>query len=146
VDNLWTLKALLRGFEMASGLKVNFYKSCLMGINVPSEFMSMACDFLNCSEGAVPFKYLELPVGANSLKISTWEPLLEHISRKLNSWGHKYVSLGGRIVLLNAVINAIPIFYLSFLKMPNKVWRRLVKIQRDFLWGMAKGRKEALLG
>jgi hypothetical protein len=49
------------------------------------------------------------------------------------------VSLGGRIVLLNAVINAIPIFYLSFLKMPNKVWRRLVKIQRDFLWGGPRG-------
>jgi hypothetical protein len=24
VENLWTLKAILRGFEMASGLKVNF--------------------------------------------------------------------------------------------------------------------------
>jgi hypothetical protein len=34
VENLWTLKALLRGFEMASGLKMNFFKSCLMGINV----------------------------------------------------------------------------------------------------------------
>jgi len=31
VDNLWTLKALLRGFEMASGLKVNFYKALLRG-------------------------------------------------------------------------------------------------------------------
>jgi len=44
VGNLWTLKALLRGFEMASGLKVNFY-ICLMGINVSSEFMTMTCDF-----------------------------------------------------------------------------------------------------
>ncbi|MCI51085.1 LINE-1 reverse transcriptase like, partial [Trifolium medium] len=33
VENLWTMKALLRGFELASGLKVNFWKSCLMGIN-----------------------------------------------------------------------------------------------------------------
>jgi hypothetical protein len=34
VDNLWALKAVLRGFELASGLKVNFWKSCLLGINV----------------------------------------------------------------------------------------------------------------
>jgi hypothetical protein len=27
VENLWVLKAMLRGFEMASGLKVNFSKS-----------------------------------------------------------------------------------------------------------------------
>jgi len=37
VDNLWTLKALLSGFEMTSGLKVNFHKSSLIGINVPRD-------------------------------------------------------------------------------------------------------------
>jgi hypothetical protein len=31
IENLWTLKATLRGFEMVSGLKVNFWKSNLMG-------------------------------------------------------------------------------------------------------------------
>lgn len=31
VENLWTLKALLRGFELVSGLKMNFSKSCLIG-------------------------------------------------------------------------------------------------------------------
>jgi len=34
VDNLWTLTSLLRGFEMASNLKVNFFISCLVGVNV----------------------------------------------------------------------------------------------------------------
>lgn len=46
VGNLWTMKALLWGFEMASRLKINFSKSFLIGVNVPSEFMAMACDFL----------------------------------------------------------------------------------------------------
>jgi hypothetical protein len=55
VENLWTLKALLRGFEMTSGLKINFHKSCLIGVNVARDFMEIACDFLNCSEGALPF-------------------------------------------------------------------------------------------
>ena len=41
VENLWTLKALLKGFEMTSGLKVNFFKSCFVGVNVPSDFMSI---------------------------------------------------------------------------------------------------------
>jgi hypothetical protein len=36
-ENLWTIKAVLRGFEMASGLKVNFHKSCLMAVNVAPE-------------------------------------------------------------------------------------------------------------
>ena len=139
VDNLWTIKALLTGFEMASRLKVNFFKSCLIGINVNREFMDMAYNFLNCNEGNLPFKYLGLPVGANSSSSVTWEPLLDYVTTRLNSWGNKYISFGGRIVLLNSVINVIPIFYLSFLKMPGNVWRKLVRIQREFLWGGLMG-------
>jgi hypothetical protein len=44
--------------------------------------------------------------------------------------------------MLNAVLNAIPIFFLSFLKMPMLVWRKVVRIQREFLWGGAKGGKK----
>jgi len=114
VENLWALKALLRGFEMVSGLKINFFKSSLIGVNVPEEFMGMACDFLNCSQGSLPFKYLGLPVGANPRSLATWEPLVNLLTGKLNSWGHKYISFGGRIVLLNSVLNSIPIFLFVF--------------------------------
>jgi hypothetical protein len=141
VDNLWSLKAILRGFEMASGLKVNFWKSGLSGINVPSTFMEMACNFLNCRLDNIPFKYLGLHIGANPKCVSTWDPLLEHLRKRLFSWRNKFISLGGRIVLINAVLNAIPIFYLSFYKMPSKVWRKIVRIQREFLWGGVKGGK-----
>ena len=142
VDNLWALKSLLRGFEMVSGLKINFFKSSLIEVNVDSEFMEMACSFLNCTQGCVPFKYLGLPVGANVKSMSTWEPLVEKLSEKLNTWGHKYISFGGRVVLLNSVINVIPIFYLSFLKLLVQVWKRLVCIQSEFLWGgVGGGRK-----
>jgi hypothetical protein len=98
VDNLWTLKAILRGFEMAFGLKVNFWKSGLIGLNVPPTFMEMATTFLNCRFGSLPFKYLGLPIGANPNCETTWEPLVDHIRKRLLSWRNKYVSLGGRIV------------------------------------------------
>jgi hypothetical protein len=135
VDNLWALKVILRGFEMASGLKVNFWKSSLIGVNVSNDFLDLASNILHCRIGNIPFKYLGLPVGANSRKFSTWEPLLNTLRGRLRSWGSKHVSLGGRIVLINAVLNAILIFYLSFMKMPVKVWKEAVKIQRKFLWG-----------
>jgi len=117
---------------MAFGLKINFHKSCLIGVNVERDFMEMACEFLNCSEGALPFKHLGLPVGANPGRTTKWQPLLDLLNRKLNNWGNKFISLGGRIVL-NSVLNSIPIFYLSFLKIPSTVRRKIVKIQREFL-------------
>jgi hypothetical protein len=136
VENLWALKAILRGFEMTSGLRVNFGKSCLVGINVPNDFMCMASDSLNCRIGHTPFKYLGLPVGANPRLSSTWKPMVDAIKKRLGSWGNKFISLGGRIVLINAVLNSMPVFFLSYLKIPVKVWREVVKIQRTFLWGV----------
>jgi hypothetical protein len=142
INNLWTLKAILRGFEMASGLKVNFLKSGLIGINVSSPFLEMASSFLNCRLGSLPFKYLGLPIGANPNCEATWDPLVDHLKKRLFSWRNKYISFGGRIVLINSVLNAIPIFHLSFLKLPTKVWKKIVKIQREFLWGGVRGGKK----
>jgi hypothetical protein len=62
MENLWTLKAILRGFELASGLKVNFGKSSLIGVNVNNNFMEEGCSFLNCKRSVIPFSYLGLPV------------------------------------------------------------------------------------
>ncbi|MCI36714.1 retrovirus-related protein, partial [Trifolium medium] len=42
VENIWVIKAILRGFELASDLRVNFWKSSLMGINVSDNFMEVA--------------------------------------------------------------------------------------------------------
>ncbi|GAU37423.1 hypothetical protein TSUD_395420 [Trifolium subterraneum] len=91
--------------------------------------------FLFAAEDILRSNTLDYRVGANPRKLSTWEPMLNTIKGRLGAWGSKYVTLGGRIVLSNAVLNAIPIFYLSFLKMPGKVWKEVVKIQRTFLWG-----------
>jgi hypothetical protein len=67
------------GFERASGLNVNFWKSSLMGINVDNDFMELASKFLNCIRGGIPFKYLVLPVGASPRRMSTWGPMVEKI-------------------------------------------------------------------
>jgi len=62
INNLWTLKALLRGFKIVSGLKVNFHKSCLLGVNVSPNFMNMESSFINCNLGNFLFMYLGLPI------------------------------------------------------------------------------------
>ena len=67
---------------------------------------------------------------------------MDQLRNRLNSWGSKYVSVGDRIILLNSVLNVIPMFYLSFMKIPEKVVRTVILIQRDFLWGgFRDGRK-----
>jgi hypothetical protein len=126
---VWTLR---KSIELV-------WKSGLIGVNVSSDFLEVASTFLNCRLSSLPFKYLGLPIGANPNCESTWDSLVEHLRKRLCSWRNKYISLGGRIVLINSVLNAIPIFHLSFLKLPNKVRKKIVRIQREFLWGGVKG-------
>jgi hypothetical protein len=126
VENLWSMKATLRWFELVSGLKVNFSKSRLIGVNVSTNFLERAAHFLHCKIGSLPFTYLGLPVGANPRRASTWEPVVKTIEKRLFSWRNRYVSLGGRVVLINSVFASILVFYLSFLKMPSSVRKVIV--------------------
>jgi hypothetical protein len=68
--------------------------------------------------------------------------MLEKISRRLNSWGNKYISLGGWILLLDSVLNSVHVVYLSFFKMPKRVVKKVVGLQFFFLCiGVRGGRK-----
>jgi hypothetical protein len=70
--------------------------------------------------------------------------VIDTLQKRLQAWQNRYVSLGGRLILINSVLASIPIFYLSFMKMPVNVWKKLVVIQRNFLWGGASGKKKSL--
>lgn len=47
-QNVITLKAILRCFELVVGLKVNFYKSKLVGIGVTKLYIQSFASMLNC--------------------------------------------------------------------------------------------------
>ncbi|MCI05465.1 RNA-directed DNA polymerase (Reverse transcriptase) [Trifolium medium] len=67
---------ILRGFELVSGLKINFVKSKLYGINVEANFLAAAATYLDCSYDSFPFKFLGIPVGANPRRQATWKPIV----------------------------------------------------------------------
>jgi hypothetical protein len=74
-DNMWTIKTVLRSFELVSGLKVNFFKSKLYGINLDNDFLRALSAFLHCGVDSIPFKFLGIPVGANPRRKATWSLL-----------------------------------------------------------------------
>ncbi|GKV25499.1 hypothetical protein SLEP1_g34934 [Rubroshorea leprosula] len=134
-ENIWAVKSIMRIFEMVSGLKINFGKSVLMGINVSDEWMTrMACT-LNCKQGKLPCKYLGMPIGGKRRGIAMWRPMIESFNKKLASWKNRYISLGGRITLLNSVLSSLPVFTMSVHMLPKGLILLLDKIRRNFLGG-----------
>lgn len=114
--NVRTMRSVLLLFEELSGLKVNFHKSMLTGVNIPVSWLSEAAMMLRCRRGNIPFVYLGLPIGGDSRKISFWKPVVDRIVSRLSSWNHKFLSFGGRLVLLKAVLSSLPVYFLSFFK------------------------------
>lgn len=56
-------------------------------------------------------------------------------------WKGKFLSIGGRITLINSVLNSIPIYYISFFKNLRVVLKMLIRIKREFLWRRSIDRK-----
>ncbi|XP_024628603.1 uncharacterized protein [Medicago truncatula] len=97
--NVRALRATLLLFESMSGLKVNFNKSLLVGINISDSCLSDAASMLCCKVGTVPFMYLGLPIGGNPQRLSFWDSM--DVRDKQGLWYHvlvaRYGEVGGRL-------------------------------------------------
>ena len=127
------MKSILRGFELASGLKINFHKSSIAGVNVQSNNLLCYSKLLNCNQLGISFKYLVLEVGGNPRKKSFWEPILNKLKTRLSVWKGRFLSMEGRMCVIKSVLNAIPLFYLSVFKAPESIYKSIISIQRRFL-------------
>ena len=114
--NVRTMRVVLILFEALSGLKVNFSKSQLVGVNVSDSCLSEAALMLRCRVGCLPFVYLGLPIGGNVRRLDIWKPFVVRINYRLPGWKSKHLSLGGRLVLLKPVLPSLPVYALSFFK------------------------------
>lgn len=116
--NVRTMRSVLLLFEKISWLNVNFHKSMLTGVNVSDSWLTEAALVMNCRRGTIPFVYLGLPIGGDPRKLSFWKPVVDRIVSRLSLWSNKFLSFGGRLVLLKYVLSSIPVYFLSFFKAP----------------------------
>ena len=90
--------------------------------------------------------YLGPPLGGNPKTIGFWDPVVERISRRLDGWKKTFLSLGGRITLIQSCLSHIPSYFLSLFKIPTSIASKIKKMQRDFLWSRAEeGKKDHLI-
>jgi len=118
-----------------SGLKVNFNKSLLTGVNLTASWLSEVALAMNCRVGALPFVYLGLPIGGHPRKLDFWKPILTCIHSRLLNWKSKFLSFGGRLVLLKYVLSSLPVYFLSFFKAPTGIISSIESLFKIFFGG-----------
>jgi len=133
--NVRALRAALINFESMSGLKVNFHKSLLVGINISDSWITEAATVLSCKVGKIMFMYLGLPIGGNSRRLSFWDSIVNRIKSRLSGWNNRFLSFDGCLILLKAVLTSLPIYALSFFKAPSGIISSIESLLNNFFWG-----------
>lgn len=129
---LTNIRRIMDCFQLLSGLKINYSKSALMVIGRTEEWGNLMASRLGCQLVELPISYLGIPLGANPRNTETWRPVISRIQKRLSMWKAKVLSRAGRLVLIKSVINNMPLYYLSLFRMPKKVVKQIIKLQRDF--------------
>ncbi|XP_015946678.1 uncharacterized protein LOC107471702 [Arachis duranensis] len=139
-DTIRNYARLLRCFEVMSGLIINFDKSSLIPINCEQHWTYNMCNLLGCKEACLPIRYLGIPLGANPRLVRTWKPIIDKVEEKFSLWKAKVLNKTGKMVLIKSVLNSLSVYYLSMYKMPKAVTKKLISLQRRFLWSKEEGR------
>ena len=123
-DQLTYLSWLLMWFEAISGLRIKLEKSELILVGRVENIDDLALDF-GCRVGSLPSTYLGLPLSALFKTVSVWDGVEERFRKRLAMWKRQYLSKGGRATLIRSTLSNLPIYFMSLLKLPSSVRRRL---------------------
>ena len=128
------LKFLLLCFEDMSGLKINFHKSEVFVLEEPLQEQQRIANMFNCKLGEFPFLYLGLPISDRKLTIEQWNYLVAKLADRVEVWTGRLLSSGGRLILSNACLDALPTFAMGLFLLQDGVHAKFDSIRARFFW------------
>ncbi|KAK3189704.1 hypothetical protein Dsin_029265 [Dipteronia sinensis] len=144
-DYLANARRIMICFELASGLRLNLQKSCVVRVGKVRGSEVEWGTIFRCAQGSLPLTYLGLPLGGRPSARSFWNELVCRVERRLAPWKKSFLNKGGRLVLIKTVMASIPIYYMSMFKISDGIqnkkihpirWEVLCKNKRNFGLGV----------
>ncbi|XP_078173371.1 uncharacterized protein LOC144567180 [Carex rostrata] len=140
------IKIVFTIFKQISGLAISFQKSEIAMVRIQQEQATQLASQMGCQLAKFPITYLGLPLSSKRLTRTAYHPLIQRFYKRLEGWAAKLLSIAGRLVLINGVLSALPVYYMSCFKIPIWVIQEIDKIRRNFLWhGVSSQRKMHLV-
>lgn len=95
---------------------------------------------LNCRLGALPIKYLGIPISDRNLGIGAFQGVLNRMIKRSDPWKGKYMTSGGKLILTNTCLSNLPMYVMGFYMLPKGVHAKMDNIRSKFFsQGVAGG-------
>jgi hypothetical protein len=102
-------------------------------INVGEEKVSILPGTLGCLVETMPFTYFGLPLGTTKLTVQDFLPVFSRIEKRIMGIA-SFTSYSCRLTLVNAVLSALPTYYMCILELPTEIINQINKYRRQCFW------------
>jgi hypothetical protein len=134
-------------FSKATGLMINLDKSSFLSHAVDDEMQYQIKDLFNIHviDLELGFKYLGFFLKPNCYATSDWIWLIQKVEKKIGLWCHRWISLGGRLILVKVVLEGLPVYWLSVTRIPREILDKIHRRIFSFLWTGKKDKESVHL-
>jgi hypothetical protein len=127
LHNAISLKQVLDTYCANSGQLISVAKSSIFfSPNTTVEVREDMCNILDINTEALSDKYLGLPALVGADRSDCFMHFVERVLQRLKGWMEKLLSIGGKEILLKAVIQSIPVCAMSVFLLPKIFAKRLL--------------------
>lgn len=121
-------------FSNSTGLVANKNKCSIYYGGLTSEQEQIILNISGFSSGALPFKYLGVPIDNKKLTVEKFFPLISRITAQIKHWTSKLLSYAGRLQLVKSIISGIVAYWIQVFPIPKAVIKHIQAICRSFIW------------
>ncbi|XP_048635020.1 uncharacterized protein LOC125608631 [Brassica napus] len=121
-------------FAEWSGLMISIAKSTLYLAGVSETETNNILSNFPFAKGDLPVRYLGLPLMTKVMRKQDYFPLVEKIRGRISTWTTRFLSFGGRLQLIKAVIMSVVNFWSTVYLLPSKCIKEIEHLCEAFLW------------
>ncbi|KAL9674851.1 hypothetical protein QQ045_003050 [Rhodiola kirilowii] len=122
-------RSILAQYEMVSGQRINLEKlEVVFSHNTPMKIRQNIRDRLGVNQVMKHFRYLGLPLVVGQKKTETFKCITEKVWKRINDWKNKLLSMAGKEVLIQAVLQVIPVYMMLVYRFPQKTLDDIAKL------------------
>ena len=146
LESVKAIQLFFSHFSQASGLQANLNKSSIYCGGVQREVRQQIVQQLGYNMEELPFKYLGVQLSTKKMSVMQWQPLIDRIMAKINSWTAGKLSYVVRAKLVQTVLYGVPSYWAQLFIFTAKIIKLIESLCRSYLWsGTRHVTKKALI-